>query len=124
LTGILAGIRPPIGPFVVSGVSADRVGGHADRVGDHREPGAVLEDRLDLHLGDDLGDARQHVRGAEHAAPGLDRVGEPRPVPGRLAHGVGDQRDRFGDVQPQPAGPAGARELGGGEDQQPVPLGR
>ena len=57
-------------------------------------------------------------------ATGLDRLGQPGAVPGRLADGVGDQRVGLGDVQPQAAGPAGAGQLGRGEDQQPIPLGR
>mgnify|MGYP006968432160 CR=1 FL=1 len=52
-------------------------GGDAEGVGDHGEPGAVVEDRLDLHLPHDLHHAGQHVVDAEDAAAALDRRRQP-----------------------------------------------
>ena len=76
------------------------------------QPGAVVEDGLDPHLGDDVGHAGQDVVGAEHGAPGGDRLGEPAAVAGGLADGVGDERGGLRHVEPQAAGPSGAGQLG------------
>ncbi len=77
-----------------------------------------------MDLGDDIGDPGQHIVRAQYPARGLDRLGEPAPVAGRLADGVRDQGGGLGDVELQSAGPAGPGQLGGAEEQQPVTFGR
>lgn len=92
----------------------------SDGIGDDREAGAVVEDGLHVHLGDHVGDAGQDVVRAEHGPGTLDGLREARSVAGGLAHGVRDQRGRLRHVQPEPAGPSGAGQLGRPEQQQPV----
>lgn len=94
----------------------------ADRVAHDREPRAVVEDGLDMHLGDDVRDTGQHVVRAEHGSGALEGLREPGAVAGGLADGVRDQRGRLRHVEPQTAGAAGAGQLGGSEEQQPVTL--
>ncbi len=75
-----------------------------------------------MHLGHDVRHPGQHIARTEHRARRLDRLRQPPAVPGGLADRVGDQRGGFGDIEPQAAGPAGPRQLGGAEEQQPVAL--
>ena len=70
-----------------------------------------------------VGDAGQHVVGAEHRPPDLERLLVPPAVARRLGDGVGDERRGLGDVEPQAAGAPRPRELGDGEQQEPVALG-
>lgn len=94
----------------------------AERIGDDGEPGAVLEDCLDLDLGDHVRDPGQKIVGGQDGSAVLDRHGQPMPVTGRLAHRVRDQRGRLGDVETEPPCAAGAGQFRRGEQQQPVPL--
>lgn len=91
-----------------------------DGVGHDRQSRAVVEDGLDMHLGDDVRHARQHVVRPEHGPGTLDRLGEAGAVAGGLADGVRDECGRLGHVQPEPSGPARPGQFGGSEEQQPV----
>ena len=64
----------------------------------------------------------EHLGRVDRAAPGrLDlRVG--RPGARRLEHRVADERDRLGGVEGEPRRPMASRELGGGEDEEPLLL--
>ena len=91
-----------------------------ERLGDHGQPAAVVEHRLDLHHRDDVRNTGQHVVDGEHGAAGRDRLGQPSAVPRDLGHRVGDQRGGFGHVQSQPSRPAGSGELGRREEQKAI----
>lgn len=96
----------------------------AERIADHGQPGPVVEDRLDVDLGDHIRDAGQDVIGPEGLARGGDGLREACAVTGCLARRVGDERGRLGHVQAETAGASGAGQFGGTEQQQPVALRR
>ncbi len=73
-----------------------------------------------MDLGDDVGDAREDVVGAEDGAGALDGLGQPPAVAGRLADRVRDERGGLRHVESQAARLAGAGQFGGREEQQPV----
>ena len=73
---------------------------------------------------DDVGHTGQHVVDGEHGGADGRGLHQPRPVAGRLADGVGDERRGLGHVQPQTPRPPGPGQFGGGEDEQPVAVGR
>ncbi len=91
---------------------------------DHREAGSVVEDGLHVHLGDHVGDARQDIARAQHAAGLLDGLREPLAIARRLADRVRDQRGGLRDVQFQATGPPGPGQLRSAAEQQPVALRR
>ena len=68
--------------------------------------GAVGEGALDLHLGDELGDAGQHLRPAEHPPAQVHQLGHAPAVADELEELRGDERHRLRVVQPQAAGQA------------------
>jgi hypothetical protein len=57
-----AAVLGVVGEHSARGVSTGRP--RPEWLGDHHEAGPVVEDRLDGDLGDDVGDAGQHVGGA------------------------------------------------------------
>lgn len=98
--------------------------GAAERVAYHHHARAVIEHCFDAHLAHDVGDTGQDLVGTQHLRPGCSGLHDPRPVARCFADGVGDQRRRLGNVQPQAAPTARPRQLRSGEDQQPVSIGR
>ena len=62
------------------------------RIGDDHEPGAVVEDRLDGHLGNDCRDAGKYLVGGQADSPAVPCISQSGPISGGLADGVGDDR--------------------------------
>ena len=73
----------------------------------HRhELGAIGEGALHLHLGDDLRDAGQHLRAAQHCAPEVHQLGDAAAVANELEELRRDERHGLGVVEPKAAGQA------------------
>src|SRR5882757_2051952 len=90
----------------------------ADRVVDRDQLGAVGEGALDLHLVDHLGDAFHHLVAPENGQARLHQLGDGAAVADALEDVGGDDGERLGMVELETAGPAPARQLGRGEDEQ------
>ncbi len=101
-----------------------RAGGGTERVAHHHHPRAVGEHGLHLHLAHDVGDARQHVGRGEHAGTARRCLHQAHSVASGFAHRVGDERGGLRHVELQASRAAGTSQLGGGEDEQPVAIGR
>ena len=91
-----------------------------DRVVDGDELGAVREGGLDLDVVQHLGHAVHDVVAAEHLATADHQLGDGAAVAGAFEQVVGDDRDRFGMVEPQTARLSTARQFGRVGEQQAV----
>ena len=98
--------------------------GAGERVAHDHHARTIVEHGLDAHFAHDVGHTGQHVVGGQRPGAGGRRVHDPRSVASRLAHGVGDQCRGLGNVEPQSTRPPRPRQFGGGEDQQPIAVGR
>src|SRR5215468_9024693 len=85
---------------------------------------SVGERALDLHLLQHLGNALHHVGTSQDRDAERHQVGHTAPVANALEHLGGDQGERLGVVQLEPAPAPTARHLGRGEDEQLVLLAR
>ena len=111
-----------IGP-VAGTISPGIIGAlRRDRLVDGDELGAVGEGGLDLHLVDHLGDAVHHVVAGQHLRPASIRSATVRPSRAPSSTNDGEDGDRLGVVELQPAGAAVAGDLGGHVDEQPLLL--
>ena len=84
------------------------VASRAERLAQDDEPRPVVHQHLQADLGDERGHPGQHLVGRHgRASRRLDlRVARARP--GRLEHGVADERDRLRRVQQEARDPGGA----------------
>lgn len=79
---------------------------------DGNELGAVGERGLDLDVIEHLRDTVHHLLTAEHIAATDHEFGDLSPVTGTFQNVIGDQRDSFRMVQPEPTRLSSAREIG------------
>ena len=91
-----------VGPDDLTRNERSAPAGHGDRLVQRDELGAVGERRLDLDLGEHLGDALHHVVAGEHVPSVLHQIGDTPTVAGGFEHPGGEHRDRLGVVQPEP----------------------
>ena len=93
----------------MEGRGGRRLGGDG-RV-DGQELGAVGEGPLDLDVVDERCHARLHLPPPEQLLTRLHQFGDRRALADHLEHLGGDERDRLGVVEPEPAREAALREL-------------
>src|SRR5690606_290211 len=116
-------LRPPTQPAPPPEVPpAPALQSSYDRVVTGDELGAVGKGGLHLHRIEHLGDAVEHLRPRQHLTARRHQLTDGPAVPRPLHHVIGDERDRFGMVQPQPALQSAASDIGGDVDEKLVPF--